>query len=155
MANLNDEINEIIDDLNLKIENLNKAGKGANAEALDKIKTIRNKAIKVLNNASDKISEIARDVSDADEVQKGINIVKVKSKELYENAIKKINALSENSELLDSETEEIINEVKNNISSFFQREDVKNSIDSVKKATDDVADKAVNTLKDWLKPKEK
>lgn len=157
MADIEKSVNEIIDDLKNKINELSKAGEDADDSAIQKINEIKQKAIGVLNQASNKVIETAKDFSDSEEVQKGIEIVKVKSKELYDNAMSRINELSSSNkvEQVKGDVQEVIEEIKENVETFLEKEEVKEVVDTVKDKTNNIADKAINTLKEWLKPEDK
>lgn len=163
MADIEKKVNEIIEDLNKKIEDLTNVGDCSDAATLAKVNEVKEKAIAVLNLASKKVVDTAKDFADSDEVEKGIEIVKVKSKELYDKAMFKINdIIGENNanDIKDNlgdvadDVKEIAVNVKNDIDEFFEKEEVKNAINNAKDVTVDVAEKALDTLRAWLKPEE-
>ena len=157
MAELDKKMQDIIDDLNKKISDLSKTGKGADVETQNKINNIKKKVITVLTQASNKIIETARDFADEEEIEKGIEIVKVKSKELYDNALFKIDELmaSNKAKELNEEADELVEGVKNNVEELINKEEVNNIVDDAKRISNDMAEKAKETLKGWLKPEDK
>ena len=113
------------------------------------------------------------DAVDEEEVSKVIETVKVRSKDLYENALEKINALKaekvqteESSQAAEEEKEEdkdvfaeakngidqIISNVGEEINNFVNREDVRNAVEKTKEGVVDAAEKALEILKGWLAP---
>lgn len=166
MANKND-VNEVVEDLKQKIDSITAVADDVDDESRAKVEEIKNRAIKVLSNASDKILDTYKNVSNSDEVEKSIKVVKDKSKELYENALKKIDEVKRSqtySNTMDyvrrtagqvkGETIDFFEGTKNNIDEFLAKPAVKDSIDKAKLKTVDVAEKALDTLKQWLKPEE-
>lgn len=168
MANIQDNVNEVVRDLRNKIDSITAVANDAEDDSnRDKIEEIKNMAIRVLSNASDKVLETYQSLSNPEEVEKGISIVKVKSKELYDNAIKKIGEVKNSKAYNDTidyvkktadqvvgETKDFIEGTKNNIDEFFEKPEVKKSIDNAKLKTVNVAEKALATLKQWLKPED-
>lgn len=166
MANKND-VNEVVEDLKQKIDSITAVADDVDDESRAKVEEIKNRAIKVLSNASDKILDTYKNVSNSDEVEKSIKVVKDKSKELYENALIKIDEVKRSqtySNTMDyvrrtagqvkGETIDFFEGTKNNIDEFLAKPAVKDSIDKAKLKTVDVAEKALDTLKQWLKPEE-
>ena len=166
MANKND-VNEVVEDLKQKIDSITAVADDVDDESRAKVEEIKNRAIKVLSSASDKILDTYKNVSNSDEVEKSIKVVKDKSKELYENALKKIDEVKRSqtySNTMDyvrrtagqvkGETIDFFEGTKNNIDEFLAKPAVKDSIDKAKLKTVDVAEKALDTLKQWLKPEE-
>ena len=153
MAEYGKNVDEILEDLKNKIDELTKAGEGASGEALVRINEVKAKSINVLNQVSNKVIETANNVTDIDEIDSVVEMVSNKSKQLYENALTKINELI-NPETVD-DAKKLVKDVKKDINDFFEREEVKNTIESAKEATVEIADKALDTLKEWLKPEDK
>ena len=111
---------------------------------------VRDKAVKVFCEAAQKASQMAEEVKDDEEFNKAIAKMKVKSKELYENALEKINELKSTAASVD--LKDTAESVKNNIDEFMNREEVKKTVDNAKLATVEIAEKALETLKGWLMP---
>lgn len=153
MAEYEKNVDEILEDLKNKIDELTKVGEGASGEALVRINEVKAKSINVLNQVSNKVIETANNVTDIDEIDSVVEMVSNKSKQLYENALTKINELI-NPETVD-DAKKLVKDVKKDINDFFEREEVKNTIESAKEVTVEIADKALDTLKEWLKPEDK
>lgn len=146
-------VNEIIEDLKNKIDEISKAGQDATGDALNKINEIKQKTIIVLSQASTKISDITNNVSDADEIELSLQIVKNKSKDLYENAINRINELSKTkSQNVSKQDTKIVKKENNN---HFVIEEAKSTFDPSKAINEVLEAKALDTLRNWLKPEDK
>lgn len=145
-------VDAIINDLKSKIDEISKAGEGATGDALVKINDVKTKAIDVLTQVSNKVIETANDITDDEEIEKIVSVVTSKSKQLYDNALNKIDELTKPENV--EKTKKVVNDVKKDINDFFEREEVKNTIESAKEVTVDIAEKALDTLKDWLKTEE-
>ena len=163
MADIEKSVKEVIEDLNKKIEDLTNVGDCTDAETLAKVNEVKEKAISVLNLASKKVVDTAKDIADSEEVEKGIEIVKVKSKDLYDKAMIRINEIigKENVNNIKEDindvadgVKDIAQNVKSDINDFFEKEEVKNAINNAKDTTVDIAEKALDTLRAWLKPEE-
>lgn len=145
-------VDGIINDLKSKIDEISKAGEGATGDALVKINDVKTKAIDVLTQVSNKVIETANDIADDEEIEKIVSVVTSKSKQLYDNALNKIDELTKPENV--EKAKKVVNDVKKDINDFFEREEVKNTIESAKEVTVDIAEKALDTLKDWLKTEE-
>lgn len=145
-------VDAIINDLKSKIDEISKAGEGATGDALVKINDVKAKAIDVLTQVSNKVIETANDIADDEEIEKIVSVVTSKSKQLYDNALNKIDELTKPENV--DKAKKVVNDVKKDINDFFEREEVKNTIESAKEVTVDIAEKALDTLKDWLKTEE-
>lgn len=157
MAQVDSSVLEVVEDLKNKIETLKNAGNDANEQTLQRVNEIKQKAIFVLSQASNKIVESANGLSNADEIERGIDIIKVKSKELYENALNKINSLvqvEKISEEIEKTNEEIKEEVKEEI-----KEEVKEEVKvetkplNENRGLNDISYEAISVLREWLKEK--
>lgn len=145
-------VDAIINDLKSKIDEISKAGEGATGDALVKINDVKAKAIDVLTQVSNKVIETANDIADDEEIEKIVSVVTSKSKQLYDNALNKIDELTKPENV--EKAKKVVNDVKKDVNDFFEREEVKNTIESAKEVTVDIAEKALDTLKDWLKTEE-
>ena len=76
---------------------------------------------------------------------------------MYENAISKINEVLDSDSVMEAkqEVKELVKNTKTDIEEFFEKEEVKTIVDKAKTKTVNLADKALNTLKEWLKPEDK
>lgn len=145
-------VDAIINDLKSKIDEISKAGEGATGDTLVKINDVKAKAIDVLTQVSNKVIETTNDIADDEEIEKIVSVVTSKSKQLYDNALNKIDELTKPENV--EKAKKVVNDVKKDINDFFEREEVKNTIESAKEVTVDIAEKALDTLKDWLKTEE-
>lgn len=153
MSDFENNVNEVIEDLKKKIEDISSLGKDAADDKLAKVNDVKQKAITVLTQVSNKISDSVNSAADLEDLENGIEVVKIRSKKLYDDAVKKIDKLI-NEEVV-NEVKENIKDVKNDIDEFFEKEEVKNALNDAKDVTVEIADKAINCLKEWLKPEDK
>lgn len=153
MADIKKNIDEVVTDLKNKIDELNNIGSDADIKDLARINEIKQKAIAVLFQVSNKIIDASKNIADEVELEKCIEIVKVRSKELYDNALVKIDEIINSPKI--EEIKEEINNAADDINAFFENEEIKNAANNVKETTLDITEKAVKTLKDWLKPEGK
>ena len=114
MANIQDNIAEVVQDLTKKIEDLSLVGIDETGDNLAKINEVKNKALNVLNEALRRINQLDVEDNDFDELQKAIDVVRVKSMQLYENTINKINEIiqtkQETNEVVENKTDLSLNE---------------------------------------------
>lgn len=153
-----DLIQEAITDLRNKADNIINISKEVNDPS---IADIKNKTVDAMNMAISKISESINSLTNPDEIQDVLKVVKSKSQELYENAVKKIaeyqkeNSIEENSESL--AVPDLINNVLNyKYSSQYVDQDFNKNVDD-NKLNDSLSfdEKIILTLKDWIEPEEK
>jgi hypothetical protein len=161
---IEESVREAIEDMKEKIGTLMQMPETANDETARKIDAVRNKAVKAFNDACTKLSALSESVFNEEETAKAVETVKVRSKELYENAISRIDALlltnSENNsgdERKSSEEDkhgldELIGNVGDQIGDFINKEEVKRAIESTKEGVSEVSGKALEILKEWLAP---
>ena len=169
MNDFDKNVDEVITDLKQKIDNLLNAGNSeVNAETFVKISDIRKRAINVLKQALEKIVLINDEFADPNEISEGINVVKERSKELYETALariqelEKIGAVEDMKEDIEDaaedffeDTTELVDNARKEIDDFFANENVEKVIDKVVEEKSAVVSKTVSVLKDWLKPEGK
>lgn len=169
MNDFEKNVDEVTADLKQKIDNLLNAGNSeVNAETFVKISDIRKRAINVLKQALEKIVLINDEFADPNEISEGINVVKERSKELYETALariqelEKIGAVEDMKEDIDDaaedffeDTTELVDNARKEIDDFFANENVEKVIDKVVEEKSAVVSKTVSVLKDWLKPEGK
>ncbi len=84
---------QVLEDLNSKINELSSLELEVDDEANAKIDVIKEKVITVLKQASTKIEEASKNLSNPEEVEKIVVVVSEKSNKLYKNALKKINGI--------------------------------------------------------------
>lgn len=164
------QVEEVVEDLKTKVNDLDVACKDVDNQT---VKEIHNKTIATLNLAIERITTAANEMINSEEVQKGVEFVKVKSKDLYENALKKIEEIKDNEELNKAfekaedlvanaaktvgetvEKTEVFQNAKQQVDNFMNKKEVKDAINNAKKGTVNIAEKALDTLKEWLDPKE-
>lgn len=166
-------VNEVLSDLQKKINDIKGAAQAVEGPNKEKVDAMVNKVSVVLVNAANKVAETAKTVSSSEELEKGIEIVKTKSKELYDYALAKIDELkqtdivNETIETVKQVTNNVVNSetvvnvvdavkqeaevVRENVNEFLQKPEVKETIEEVKVVTVEMAEKALATLKEWLK----
>lgn len=169
MNDFEKNVDEVTADLKQKIDNLLNAGNSeVNAETFVKISDIRKRAINVLKQALEKIVLINDESADTNEISEGINVVKERSKELYETALARIQELEkigaveymkedieDAAEDFFEDTTELVDNARKEIDDFFANENVEKVIDKVVEEKSAVVSKTVSVLKDWLKPEGK
>ena len=173
-TNSNDNsVNEVIEDLKNKIDDLEKAA--ALSDSSD-AKQIKDKAVEVLSRVGGRFAEAARKVTDPEEIKAAVELVSARSKELYESSLDKIEEISGNknirtaldnasaqAEELKTKAEpiledavkditELFGKTKDSIEEFAKREDVQQKVNAAKNETVELAEKGLAVLKEWLKP---
>lgn len=169
-------VSRVVGDLDQKISSLEKAASEASSE---KAVEVKDKAVEILKRVSRTFAQTANDVRNSDEFREGVAFVMSKSKELYENTMKKIDELAEKPEVINvynkmNETADKVYEavenspkfknavddigslfdgIKRSAEDFAEKEKVKETINYVKKETTELADKGLALLKEWLSPK--
>lgn len=116
-------INETVEQMKAKIDELSREASKVEGEYHDRAKELSDKAIDVLKQASDKLEEAWATVTDPEEIKKAVDFVSVKSKEVYETSMKKINE-------------------------FINSDDVKKAADSTEKFLKDATEKASQAIKE-------
>ena len=166
---IEESVREVVEELKEKIDALTQMPDAADDETARKIEAIRNKVIKAFNDASAKLSALSQSVLSEEETAKAVETVRVRSRELYENALSRIDVLlsvkNESESIEEKKPEEknpveearqsldkLIGNVSEEISNFMNREDVKSAVDKTKEGVIDVAEKALEILKEWLAP---
>ena len=161
---IEESVKEVIEDLKNKVETLTQSSENCDDEIAEKVILIKDKAVKVFNDASAKLSQMLDTDRNEEEIAKAVEMVKVRSKELYDNAVKRIESLQpakeeetqpkESNHVEDAkrQIDDIISSVGDEINNFMNREDVKATVDKAKEGVVDVAEKALAILKDWLTP---
>ena len=172
---------ETIHEMENQVEELEKDVKDA-AEKLDdeqkqKAEALAEKTKAAINASIDKVTSIIEQVKDDEKLDEFLDKVKAKSKEAVEFTKTKIAELSkkeENKIDLDKIGDEIvanfdklketdaykksvdfIKELGDNINNFFEKPEVKETIDKAKTGVIDAAEKGVEGLKKFLAPEEK
>ena len=161
-------LSELINDLNEKIKALELAASGANDSVKEKAAHIKNKAVSVLNNAEDKIIELSETITDGEELESAIDLIRKKSDNLFDEAVIKINELDR--EETDSEGEqtqddivELIKDDKEEFEEYKPQKRVTAEEDDIpvgdrevkaEPVRSEVTQKTLEVLKNWLAPGE-
>lgn len=153
-----DSVLEVVEDLKKKIDELKATGSEVEGESLKKIDDIKQKAINVLSQASNKIIDSTNDITNPEEIEKSLEIIKVKSKELFDNAMNRINSIIGFDEIKQikadvEKTEGVVKEeVKVETDEVSEAKEDNKTIDvQVENKLDELSYEAINILKDWLK----
>ena len=169
---IEESVKELIEDLKEKVDALTQNAQDDDESIAEKAQAIKNKAVRVFNDASEKLKGMMEDTVNDEEVSKVIETVKARSKDLYENALDKISALKAEKAVQQEpaqpkeetdESKDILAEAKNGIdqiisnvgeeiNNFVNREDVKTAVEKTKEGVVDAAEKALEILKGWLAP---
>ena len=162
-------VKETVIDLQNKINGIKAEAQTVQGSNKEKVDEVVVKVSTALVNAGNKIIQSAKTISDEQEINKGIETVKAKSKELYDYAISKIDEFK-NSDIIDEAKQVVENvvssdavenvvetvkqeaqEIKEEVSEFINKPEVQETIHEVKIITVEMAEKALATLKEWLK----
>ena len=156
-------MNELVNDLNYKIEELNLTVSSADDSIREKAAQIGNKAASVLGNVRDKTIDLSREVNSEEELLSAIDTIRIKADSLYNEALQKISDLQAEATVLPE------NETKDDIEELIDDEiaDSKEEYQSFEEETTEAAEekkadivrsetseKALEVLRDWLLPKE-
>ena len=129
---------------------------------------IRDKAVSVLNNVIEKISELSETVSDGEELESTIEMINKKAENLFNEAVNKINRLvpDETGSEDEQTQDDIVELIKDDKEEFgvyglqdskaAKADDVPGEDRRVKAepVRSEVSEKALKVLKNWLKPDE-
>lgn len=153
-----DSVLEVVEDLKKKIDELKATGSEVEGESLKKIDDIKQKAINVLSQASNKIIDSTNDITNPEEIERSLEIIKVKSKELFDNAMNRINSIIGFDEIKQikadvEKTEDVVKEeVKVETDEVSEVKEDNKTIDvQIENKLDELSYEAINILKDWLK----
>lgn len=150
MSDISNKIDEALVDLQSKLDSLLKYAEDADSQYIVEIHDVKQKAANVLIQVTNRVKQTSEETKDEDEIQNVLDIVKLRSKELYENAIKKIDKIQSNKDGTEN------NEDENVVSFNTKSDDVKaENKNDVKFASQDITSAALYTLRSWLKPEEK
>lgn len=152
-------INELIDDLKLKIENISRIAQSDDLNIQNRLLEIRNKVINVLFAASDKLNDACGNYDDIEDLYKSIEIVKNKSNSLYDEAVKRILDLKgdEKAPVKEEEikiSEEVVIEKPSmQENNEVYEEKIEDHVEQIDTVDEKVSEIALDTLKGWLLPK--
>ncbi len=155
-------LSELISNLDEKINELSMAISSADQDDNEKVRLIKDNAISVLNNVKEKSVELAKVITDEEELQAAFLSIRNKADSLYDEAMQKINDLREDAiENNDDETTDDIEELmddhgvdKKEEYVDFQKQESSDENKKLEAARSPVTMKALEVLKDWLRPDE-
>lgn len=151
-------LSELEDDLNEKISELDSAVSYADEKVREKAILIKDRAISVLNNVKEKSADLDKVITDEDELYTAVETIRSKADSLFNDAIQKISGLQADvADAVGDETkddiEELIDDGKETYQDFGSIETI-GTKKKVEVARSEVTEKALEVLKDWLKPGE-
>ena len=166
---IEESVRETIEDLKKKIDSLSEAAKDDDVTVAEKINTVKNKAVKVFQDVGERLGTLIENNADEEELSKAIDTIRTRSKDLYDSALNKINEIkgSVNGEEAPENKEEkqsdpfyevtksignIVDDAKEGIDTFMNRDDVKETVNKAKSSAVDIAEKTLEILRGWLKP---
>ena len=176
---INGLIAETVREMKEKIDEITEtAGTIKTDEPEEKVEEIRDGAVSILSNVTKKLSSLADEVLDPEEISKTVDYVKRKAKELTDTTMKKFDELRKEDalqsvrkageEFLENVSKNetvmnVFNTVSDNASKAFDaiKEGAEELLDKAddnevvlkaKARTIEIAEKAVKTLKQWLRP---
>ena len=172
-------VDATVEEMKKKIEEISEAADDVQDESTkEKVAAIKDKAIEILNNSIKKLTSVAEQVKDSEQLKHTVELVGRKSKEFADATIKKINEVKESQEFKDGVNKvgdtlkdvyagakagagyvyekagQTYTTVKENVNEYLNRPDVQLKIDKGKRATVDTAQKAVDALRARLYPEE-
>ena len=181
--NENDSINGLIEEtvreMKEKIDAItDTAGSIETEESRDTVEEIKDRAVSILSNVTRKLSSLAEEVLDPEEIGKTLDYVKTKAKELTDNTMRKFDELKKQDALQSVKkagedlvenisNNETVQNVFNNVSDgaakafetiregaedLLEKADQNETVAMAKAKTVEIAEKAVNALKQWLRP---
>ena len=142
-------VDELVEDLKAKIDEITKIGQAFDGQEKQRANEIVEKAVAILTNASNKVVETAKKFPESPEVLKGVEIVKAKSKDLYDNALAKLEEIKK-SDLVENATESI----KNTVEQIQNNQTVQNVVETISQGAETVKQnvvEAVNTATETVK----
>lgn len=151
-------LSELEDDLNEKISELDSAVSYVDEKVREKAILIKDRAISVLNNVKEKSADLDKVITDEDELYTAVETIRSKADSLFNDAIQKISGLQADvADAVGDETkddiEELIDDGKETYQDFGSIETIETK-KKVEVARSEVTEKALEVLKDWLKPGE-
>jgi uncharacterized phage infection (PIP) family protein YhgE len=151
---IEESVRDVIEDLKVKIETLSQNCEDSDESVSEKLDVIKEKAVKVFNDAAVKLNAAVKQVSDEKELEQAIATVREKSKEFYDNAMERISEVKKQAvKKIDSaEKTDLVEDVKKGVSDFMNREDVRETVDKAKAGAVDIAERTLDILKGWLLP---
>ncbi len=151
---IEESVRDVIEDLKVKIETLSQNCEDSDESVSEKLDVIKEKAVKVFNDAAVKLNAAVKQVNDEKQLEEAIATVREKSKEFYDNAMERISEVKKQAvKKIDSaEKTDLVEDVKKGVSDFMNREDVRETVDKAKAGAVDIAERTLDILKGWLLP---
>ncbi|MBR4471457.1 MAG: hypothetical protein IKS54_09145 [Erysipelotrichaceae bacterium] len=158
---LEESVKEVVEDLKKKIDTLTAISEGADDEIAEKVLFIRDKAITVFNDVSEKLNQMGEQLTDKDEFDQAVNTIKARSKVLYENAMDRICELKkemrpqeevkpeeEVKEIEPQEEEKPEEEIKEE--TVEETEEKTDFVEEVKKSVENIVEDAGNRIDEFV-----
>lgn len=158
---LEESVKEVVEDLKKKIDTLTAISEGADDEIAEKVLFIRDKAITVFNDVSEKLNQMGEQLTDKDEFDQAVNTIKARSKVLYENAMDRICELKkemrpqeevkpeeEVKEIEPQEEEKPEEEIKEE--TVEETEEKTDFVEEVKKSVENIVEDAGNRINEFV-----
>lgn len=140
-------VNETVEKMKAKIDEISNEAKKIEGDDAIKAEEIKEKAISVLNEASEKLQKTWDTITDPDELKKTVDFIGEKSKEIYETSIKSIQAFIKSEEVKKAidDAQDFIKDAGTTIGDFakdaydkaMENPDVKEFADGVVKAANE------------------
>ena len=159
---LEESVKEVVEDLKKKIDTLTAISEGADDEIAEKVLFIRDKAITVFNDVSEKLNQMSEQLTDKDEFDQAVNTIKARSKVLYENAMDRICELKKEMRPQEEvKPEEEVKEIeaqeeKENPEEEIKEETVEETeektdfVEEVKKSVENIVEDAGNRINEFV-----
>ena len=176
---INGLIEETVREMKEKIDAItDTAGSIETEESRDTVEEIKDRAVSILSNVTRKLSSLAEEVLDPEEIGKTLDYVKTKAKELTDNTMRKFDELKRQDALqsVKKAGEDLVENISNNetvqnvfntvsdgaskafetiregAEDLLEKADQNETVAMAKAKTVEIAEKAVNALKQWLRP---
>lgn len=159
---LEESVKEVVEDLKKKIDTLTAISEGADDEIAEKVLFIRDKAITVFNDVSEKLNQMGEQLTDKDEFDQAVNTIKARSKVLYENAMDRICELKKEMRPQEEvKPEEEVKEIEAQEEEEKPEEEIKEEtveeteektdfVEEVKKSVENIVEDAGNRINEFV-----
>lgn len=101
------KVSETVEQMKAKIDEISNEAQKVDGPNASKAKELSEKATDILKQASDKLMDVWKNITDPEEVKKALDFVSTKSKEVYDTSMKKIKEFVES-----DETKKVVNEAE-------------------------------------------
>lgn len=149
MAEINN-VASLVNDLKDKIEEINAACCNASDEARDRINDIKSKANSILIQAVNRITDSSLEYAESEDVEKSLEIVRDKSQELFDNALSRIKEIKKQYPIKTNNQD-----INTKIDDYLNNQETNEVIDTSDFVRDELSEKAVQILREWLKTEDK